>query len=143
MKYIDWQVNDARFRAMTGYDLCELDDLLPYFADAHNDYLSRYGINGKPRRGLRSHVIYANSPLPCVAERLAFVLSYNKLNPIQEQHADLFGMTQKQCNESFHSLNEVLKLALKLAEVVPASNDKELAIVLSNEEVLTSNVLLH
>jgi hypothetical protein len=143
MKYIDWQVTDARFLAMTGYCLGEFNDFLPYFADAHNEYLSCYDIKGKPRKGLRSHVIYANSPLPCVEERLAFVLSYKKLNPIQEQHADTFGMTQKQCNEYFHCMNEILKRALKLADVVPANNDKELAEVLSNEDVFEANVLLH
>ena len=66
MKYIDWQVTDARFRAMTGYDLREFNGLLPYFEEAHHEYLSRYDINGKPRKGIRSHVIYSNSPLPCV-----------------------------------------------------------------------------
>jgi hypothetical protein len=35
------------------------------------------------------------------------------------------------------------KRALKLAEVVPANNDKELAEVLSNEEILKDSVLLH
>ena len=99
MKYLDWQNSETRFRAMTGYDLCEFNDLLPYFEESHDDYLSRYYINGKPRKGQRDHVIYANSPLPCVEERLAFtayfvhstsILSYLKLNPIQEHHADTF-----------------------------------------------------
>jgi hypothetical protein len=142
MKYLDWQT-DNRFRAMTGYDFCEFTDLYSYFETAHDEYLSRYYLNGKPRSGLRDHVIYANSPLPCKEERLAFILSYLKLNPIQEQHADLFCMTQKQCNEFVHGLNEILKRALKLAAVVPASSNKGLHEVLSTEEFIDKRLLLH
>ena len=143
MKYIDWQISTERFRAMTGYDLSEFNDLLPYFEEAHNEYLSRYCIKGKPRSGQRAHVIYKNSPLPCVEERLAFILSYKKLNPIQEHHADLFSITQKQCNEYFHGLTEILKRALKLANVVPASTNVELQEILANEEIIEAKVLLH
>jgi hypothetical protein len=142
MKYLDWQ-NSDRFRAMTGYDLCEFNDLLPFFELAHDDYLRRYCLKGKPRSGIRTHVIYANSPLPCLEERLAFILSYIKLNPIQEQHADTFCMTQRQCNDFVHGLNEILKRSLKLAEVVPASSNKGLQEVLSDEKIVEEKVLLH
>jgi hypothetical protein len=113
MKYLDWQSNPIRFRAMTGYDLCEFIDLLSYFEIAHDAYLSRYTLKGKPRSGQRSHVIYTNSPLPTHAERLAFILSYLKLNPLQEHHADTFSMTQKQCYEFVHGLNVILQRALR------------------------------
>jgi hypothetical protein len=143
MKYIDWQNSGTRFRAMTGYDLCEFNDLLPYFEIAHDEYLSRYYLNGKPRRGQRIHVIYANSPLPCVEERLAFILSYLKLNPIQEQHADMFSMTQKQCFEFAHCMNKILQRALKEAGVVPADNDKALQEALSKADFSEKKLLLH
>jgi len=143
MKYLDWQNSDTRFRAMTGYDLCEFNDLLPYFEESHDEYLSRYYINGKPRNGQRDHVIYANSPLPCVEERLAFILSYLKLNPIQEHHADTFSMTQKQCNAFVDGLHEILQRALKQAGVVPANSDKSLAEALSDEAFPEEKLLLH
>ncbi len=129
---------------MTGYDLSEFNDLLPYFESCHDDYLSRYHLNGKPRKGQRPHVIYSNSPLSCVEERLAFILSYWKLNPLQEQHADLFYMTQKQCHEFVHGLGEILHRALKQAEVVPAQTNKALQEVLSSkEEISKDKLLLH
>ena len=128
---------------MTGYDLCEFNALLPYFETAHDEYLSRYDLKGKPRKGLREHVIYSNSPLPCHAERLAFILSYLKLNPIQEHHADTFDMTQKQCNEFVHGLTDILKRAAKMAGAVPASSDKEFQEVLSNNDAASDNLLLH
>ena len=143
MKFLDWQNSDTRFRAMTGYDLCEFNNLLPYFEVAHDEYLSRYYLNGKPRKGQRSHVIYGNSPLPCVEERLAFILSYLKLNPIQEHHADTFSMTQKQCFEFVHGLHVILQRALKQAGVVPADNDTSLQEVLSKADFSEKKLLLH
>jgi hypothetical protein len=119
--------------------------MLPFFVSAHDEYLSRYNLKGKPRSGQRSHVIYSGSPLPCHAERLAFILSYIKLNPIQEQHADTFSMTQKQCNEFVHGLNTVLQKALELADVVPASTDQTLQASLSaaafSEQTLSVHVM--
>lgn len=131
MKYQDWQTKPGRFLAMTGYTVDEFNELLPYFEQAHDQWLNRFQMNGKPRKGLRSHVIYSNSPLPCVEERLAFILSYDKSNSIQELHADLFGMEQKQCHEYIHGLDRILHEALKLADCVPAQTDKELQAILS------------
>jgi hypothetical protein len=116
----------SRFRAMTGYDVPEFNELLSYFEDAHNEYLTSHYLNGKPRELRRAHVIYSNSPLPCIEERLAFILSYRKLNPLQELQADLFGMTQKQCCLFFHGLDHILHLALERADVVPAQTDRQL-----------------
>jgi hypothetical protein len=143
MKYLDWQNIPTRFRAMTGYDLCEFNGLLSYFETAHDEYLSRYTLKCKPLSGQRAHVIYAGSPLPTHAERLAFILSYLKLNPLQKHHADTFSMTQKQCCEFVHGLNVILQRALKLAEAVPASSNQGLQAVLSNEEFSQGKVLLH
>src|SRR5215510_7693342 len=126
MKYQSWQTGPKRFRAMTGLDLLEFDELLPYFEEAHNHYFRYRTASGKPRSGQRTAVIYSNSPLPSLEERLAFILSYWKLNPIQEQHADMFSMTQKQCFDFTHGLGRILQSALKQSGVVPARNNKEL-----------------
>jgi hypothetical protein len=123
VKYEQWLKNPTRFVAMTGYQVEQFHDLLPCFREAHEEYLSRYQMNGKRRKGLRKFVLYANSPLPTVEERLAFILSYLKLNPLQEQHADLFAMQQKQCNELVHGLQLILDNALALASAVPAQNN--------------------
>ena len=141
MKYIDWQITQERFLAMTGYTVEEFNALLPFFTEAHDEYLRHYTLKGKPRSGQRTHVIYANSPLNCHAERLAFILSYKKLNPLQEHHADTFSMTQKQCNEFVHGLYEVLQRALQYADVVPANDDKEFAEMLSKEEFSQDQLL--
>ena len=143
MKYKEWQKNATRFLAMTGYTVNEFNRLLPYFKEAHDDYLTRFTLRGKFRSGARAHVIYDNSPLPSHEERLAFILSYVKLNPIQEQHADTFSMTQKQCNEFTHGLYKILQLALEMAEAVPAGSDEKLQEVLSGDIFSDENRLLH
>lgn len=131
--YEKWSKNPIRFVAMTGYCVEDFLELLPHFAKAHQLYFSKHDISGKRKKQLRKFVIYGNSPLPTVADRLAFILSFKKLNPIQEQHADWFNMTQKQCNEFIHSLTIVLEHALEDACAMPATAANELASKLAFE----------
>lgn len=132
MKYEQWRKNAIRFVAMSGYTHEQFAELLPYFEQAHLAYFTKFQINGKRRTGARKFVLYANSPLPTVAERLAFILSFLKLNPLQEHHADLFGMEQKQCGGFIHSLKIVLDEALGLACVLPVQTDHELQTALAS-----------
>jgi hypothetical protein len=143
MKYIDWQTKENRFIAMTGCSIEIFNNLLPYFTEAHDDSLSEYHLTGKRRKGYRKYVMYKNSPLPCMEERLAFILSYLKLNPIQEQHADLFGIEQKQCYEYVHGFKAVLHKALEDADCMPAQTDKELQVKLLEFCKEGEKVLLH
>ena len=143
MKYKDWQNKHNRFSAMTGVTVDVFNKLLPYFEEAHQEYLSRYHMNGKPRSGYRQYVMYKNSPLPCLEERLAFILSYIKLNPLQEHHADLFDIEQKQCYEFVHCLRLILHKALESANCAPAQTDSELQKKLSEFNEKEEMVLLH
>jgi hypothetical protein len=136
--YQKWlRAGEARFVSMTGYTTHVFKDFLPYFEAAHNDYFSKYDIAGKKKKQYRQFIIYNNSPLPTIEDRLCFILSFNKLNPIQEQHSDWFNMTQKQCNQFIHSLNTVLNMALENASVVPATDEKILLEKLDTHEEIT------
>jgi hypothetical protein len=126
MKYKEWQIKPNRFIAMVGCSVEVFDKLLPYFEEAHDEYLSKYQLTGERRKGYRRYVMYKNSPLPSMEERLAFILSYLKLNPLQEQHADLFGIEQKQCYQFVHGLRTILDNALEYAGCMPAQTNKEL-----------------
>jgi hypothetical protein len=142
MKYQEWKNKQNRFIAMTGCNEAVFDNLLPYFAEAHDEYLAKYHLNGRRRSGYRQYVMYKNAPLPCMEERLAFILSYLKLNPLQEQHADLFGIEQKQCYEFVHGFRVILDKALSAAGCMPTQTDKDLQMRLlefSKEE----KILLH
>jgi len=143
MKYQERQNKQNRFPAMTGITVEVFNKLLPYFGEAHHEYLSRYHLTGKRRSGYRQYVMYKNTPLACIEERLAFILSYIKLNPLQEHHADLFDIEQKQCYELVHGLRIILHQALKSAGCMPAQTDKELQIRLSEFCAESDKVLLH
>ena len=116
---------------MTGYTIENFEKLLPYFADSHDSYLSKYHLDGRRRSGSRQYALYKNSPLQSHAERLAFILSYIKLNPLQEAHADLFMMQQKQCNEFIHGLKTILDLSLEQLSMFPATTDEALQVKLT------------
>lgn len=129
--------------AMTGYTVEKFNELLPYLKEAHVEYLLEYQMDGKRRKGVRAYTVYANSPLPCMEERLAFVLSYLKLNPIQEAHADLSDIEQKQCCQLIHGLRGILHWALEATASIPAQADAQLQDVLFRWTAEEEKILLY
>lgn len=132
MSYHTARENEARFRALTGMTVETFDSFLPSFTDAHDEYFRWHMLNGKKRAGNRPHVVQSNSVLPSVGERLYFVLVYLKQNAIQELIAELFGMTQTQCNQWFHCLYGILVDALVEAGHMPASTNEGLQRILAD-----------
>ena len=55
-------------------------------------YLQDRTIDGEPRTS-RRYRSYDNSPLPTMADKLLFILTYVKQHPIQEVQGQLFGMS--------------------------------------------------
>ncbi len=106
MNYKDHKDNPKSFRALTGLTDIQFSHLLPFFEASHDDYLSKYEMNGKRRSQLRSFCIYKNSPLFDVMEHLFFILVYLKNNPLQEYYVACFGMDQKHCNTFSYSAPE-------------------------------------
>ncbi|MDR0893093.1 MAG: hypothetical protein LBN24_10845 [Mediterranea sp.] len=51
-----------------------------------------------------------------------FEEAHNVYLSIQEAHADLFSITQHQCHEFAHGLNEILRKALETAGYMPGQN---------------------
>jgi len=143
MRYENWQKTPERFLAMTGYTHEQFPELLPMFEDAHNEYFTHNDINGKRRKNTCAFVIYKNSPLPTIQERLVFILSYLKLNPIQQQHAVLFDMEQKQCNQFVHTLKLVLDKSLENLEVMPSETSREFLDALAKEPQTAPQIFIH
>jgi hypothetical protein len=83
-------------------------------------------IDGQPRTS-RRYSPYANCPLPTSADKLLFILSYLKHNPIQELQGQLFGMSQSNANKWLHLLHAVLNQALADQDLLPARTADELA----------------
>jgi hypothetical protein len=99
-------------------------------------------MTGKRKSGQQMYVMYSNTPLVDIKERLAFILCYLKNNPTQEVQTDLFGIEQRQCCEFVHGLRTILNMVLESAAVMPTSTNEELQDVLSANKDET-NILFH
>jgi len=79
-----------------------------------------------------------------MADKLLFILTYVKQNPIQEGQGQLFGMSQSNANKWIHLLHPVLNQALADQELLPARTADDLAARLAmqgTEEASTSPLL--
>jgi hypothetical protein len=113
-------------RAMTGLTEPEFTALLPHFEQAFAAYLQDRTIDGHPRTS-RRYSPYNTCPLPTLADKLLFILTYVKQNPIQEVQGQLFGMSQSNANKWIHLLHVVLNHALAHQDLLPARTADELA----------------
>ena len=120
-------------RAMTGLTEQEFTALLPHFERALAAYLQDRTIDGQPRTS-RRYSAYDNCPLPTMADKLLFILTYVKQNPIQEVQGQLFGMSQSNANKWIHLLHTVLNRALAYQDLLPARTADELATLLTTSQ---------
>jgi hypothetical protein len=119
-------------RAMTGLTQPEFSALLAHFEHAFLAYMEDHTIDGQPRTS-RRYSTYDTSPLPTMADKLLFILTYLKQNPIQEVQGQLFGMSQANANKWIHLLHTVLNQALAQQELLPARTAGELATLLTSK----------
>ena len=118
--------NERRLRAMTGLDSATFKTFLPTFTTAMEAYLAHTTLDGYIREGERA-ITYANSPLPTSTDRLLFILTYLKQNPIQEVQGQLFEMSQPNVSKWVHLLLSITEQALALQQLLPARTAVELA----------------
>jgi hypothetical protein len=113
-------------RSMTGLTEAEFMVLLPHFEQAFVASMQHRTIDGNPRTS-RRYSTYDTCPLPTMADKLLFILTYLKQNPIQEVQGQLFGMSQSNANKWIHVLHPVLNQALANQELLPARTAEEFA----------------
>ena len=118
---------------MTGLTEAEFTALLPHFEQAFVSYMRDRSIDGQPRTS-RRYSTYGNCPLPTMTDKLLFILSYLKHNPIQEMQGQLFGMSQSNANKWIHLLHPVLNQALADQKLLPARTAADLAAMLARQE---------
>jgi Helix-turn-helix of DDE superfamily endonuclease len=132
VKYHSILQNSSRLRAMTGLTSDEFRALLPAFQQAFDSYLRDHTIDGYLRDG-RRYTTYQNSPLPSIEDKLLFILTYLKNNPIQEMQGQVFGMSQSNVSKWKQLLHIVLNCALGQQDVLPARDAATLAAQLRTE----------
>jgi hypothetical protein len=111
---------------MTGLTEPEFTALLPHVERALAADLQNRTIDGQPRTR-RRYSAYDNCPLPTIADKRLFILTYLKQNPIQEVQGQLFGMSQSNANKWIHVLHPVVNQALADQERLPARTAEEFA----------------
>src|SRR6266540_7117084 len=119
-------------RSMTGLTEAEFMALLPHFEQAFVVYMHDRTIDGQPRTS-RRYSTYETCPLPTTADKLLFILTYLKQNPIQEVQGQLFGMSQSNTNKWIHLLHAVLNRTLTHQELLPARTADDLVVLLAAE----------
>jgi Helix-turn-helix of DDE superfamily endonuclease len=115
---------------MTGLTEAEFTALLPHFEQASVTYMQDRTIDGQPRTS-RRYRPYKTCPLLTVADKLLFILTYLKQNPIQAVQGQLFGMSQSNANKWIHLLHPVLNHALAIQALLPARTADDLATMLT------------
>jgi DDE superfamily endonuclease len=120
-------------RSMTGLTEQEFEALLPPFEHAFMAYMQAHTIDGQPRT-VRRYSTYDTCPLPTIADKLLFILTYVKQNPIQEVQGQLFGMSQSNANKWIPLLHTVLNQALAHQELLPARTADDLAVMLAAKQ---------
>jgi Helix-turn-helix of DDE superfamily endonuclease len=127
LRYSEIKSKTKEFLALTSLTPDEFELVVPPFEQAFQAHMSQWRLDGKPR-SQRCYTTYTNCPLPTPAERLLFVLSYVKGNPIQSNHGVLFGMGQGKTNSWLHTLLPVLCATFRQLELAPARSVSELAL---------------
>jgi DDE superfamily endonuclease len=130
--YEDVTLRAGSLRAMTGLTEQEFQALLPHFEQAFVAYMHDHTLDGQPRT-VRRYSTYDTCPLPTIADKLLFILTYLKQNPLQEVQGQLFGMSQSNANKWIHLLHTVLNQALAHQELLPARTADALAVLLTAE----------
>jgi hypothetical protein len=129
MRYEKVRKNAPQMLSLTSLTVSEFESLLPIFKYHWDGYYSHYTLKGK----LRERISYGRKTgkLPMVGDKLLFILSYLKNNPLQEYHGATFGMTQPQCNEWVHLLSDILVKTLKTLGQLPDRNSLRMEHVLA------------
>jgi len=116
--YNSLATNPKQFHALTGYTLEEFTALLPTFSACFETQMRTTTLAGKPRQ--RPYVNYRNSPLPAMADKLVFILTYLRKATTQDLFGELFDMPQPVANQWIHRLHGCLNQALTQLAATPA-----------------------
>lgn len=124
MKYDKVQRNVPQLLSLTGFSVEDFEYLLPIFKSEWDEHYSLFTLEGKPRQRISYNRKSSNLPMP--GDKLLFILSYLKNNPLQEYHGATFGLTQPQCNVWIHLLSMILEKTLRNLQQLPDGNGQRM-----------------
>src|SRR5215831_8555608 len=124
LRFADLIQNPRRFLALTGYTVDEFRALLSFFIVRFQAYVAIFTLAGQPRRN-RTSSTYKNSSLPTMEDKLLLILNYLKTSPLQESHAQVFGMQQSQASQWMHLVLPLVKASLADGGALPARKGED------------------
>jgi hypothetical protein len=119
---------------LTELTLGQFSELLPSFVVQWDNYIFHYTLEGKVRH--RAPKRQVCSRLPTSEEKLFFILMYLKTNPLQEQLAASFSLTQPKANMLIHLFSDILQKSLKQLVELPERNQYKLKYLTRNSHNL-------
>jgi hypothetical protein len=111
---------------LTGLTEAAFQGLLPHVEQAFVTDMRDRTIDGQPRTS-RRYSTYGTCPLPTIADRRLFMLTYLQPHPIQEVQGQLFDRSQSNANTWIHVRHPVLNQALADQERLPVRTAAEFA----------------
>jgi hypothetical protein len=111
---------------MTSLVVEEFLALVEPFEEQFQTHMAKWRLDGLPRTK-RIYSTYKNCPLPTAEDRLLFILSYLKNNPLQTLHGCTFGLPQCKANVWIHVLFPVLENTFRHLGYAPSRSVRELA----------------
>ena len=91
MQYDRVKKDATQMLSLTGFTVSEFESLLPIFKYEWDEYYAHFTLEGKVRQRISYN--RKTSKIPLIGDKLLFILSYLKNNPLQEYHGATFGMT--------------------------------------------------
>ena len=126
LSYNKLQHRPREFLAATGLTRAEFEKLLPAFQTAYDQmYPPDRTLNGQARQ--RRAGAGAKGKLPSLADKLLFILVYQKTNPLQTMHGLQFNLSQSQTNYWLHRLWPVRQHALRTMGQAPERDASQVA----------------
>jgi len=120
----------ALFKSFTGVRLKAFAEQLPAFRQAYQvDLEQRDEQRRVPRQRQRGGG--SKGALPRLEDKLAFIVCYFRLYPVQILQGYLFGMGQPQANEWIHRLTPILHQALGYEKHLPARQKRDIEQILA------------
>ena len=81
MRYFKLKKNISQLQSLTGLTKESFETLLFYFEQEWREYITHYTLGGRPRTRLSKGITCKH--IPATADKLVFILSYLKNNPLQ------------------------------------------------------------
>jgi hypothetical protein len=129
--------SESRLQALTGLNQASFTALCTAFAEHWQAYISVYRLNGSKRQRRLSHK--ETDVLPCIEDKVFFLLKYLKTNPLQEELAHDFAMSQPQANMWIHALLPVFATTLQAMNLAPKRCGDDLSEVLEQYEYVLAD----